>query len=195
MKSNRTILIAMGMALLLFLAACGNAEDSNATPAENNPEETTSEETEDIQPETDASEDAAEEEEGEAPSEEEAPATEEPSLKEDYLKKLNETKMEMDALQPTDNSTYAMKNVEGERFDVWDGLLNEIYQVLEKQLPEEEMEQLRVEQREWIKHRDNKAKEASLEYEGGTMEQLEYTAVLNDLTEERCFELVENYMK
>lgn len=194
MKSNRTILIAMGMALLLFLAACGNAEESNATPAENNKEETTSEETEDNQPETDASEDAAEEE-GETPTEEEAPKTEEPSLKDDYLKKLNETKKELDALQPTDESTYALKNVEGERFDVWDGLLNEIYQVLEKQLPEEEMEQLRVEQREWIKHRDNTAKEASLEYEGGTMEQLEYTAVLNDLTEERCFELVENYMK
>ncbi|MFD1173315.1 hypothetical protein ACFQ17_12300 [Oceanobacillus picturae] len=28
------------------------------------------------------------------------------------------------------------------------------------------MEQLRVEQREWIKQRDNKAEEASLEYEG-----------------------------
>ena len=78
---------------------------------------------------------------------------------------------------------------------MWDGLLNEIYAVLEEQLPVEEMEQLRKEQREWIANRDAAAKEASLKYEGGTMEQLEYVAVANKLTEERCFELVEKYMK
>ncbi|WP_225228731.1 hypothetical protein [Bacillus sp. PS06] len=42
------------------------------------------------------------------------PTTETASLKGDYLKKLNETKEEMDELRanPTDSSTYAMKNAE-----------------------------------------------------------------------------------
>ena len=116
--------------------------------------------------------------------------------KEVYLKKLNKTKKEMDKIRRNSKGeiTYALKKVEGDRFDVWDGLLNEIYEVLKKKLPSEEMDQLRKEQREWITYRDKSAKEASLKYKGGTMEQLEYTTVLNNLTEERCFELVENYM-
>ena len=74
-------------------------------------------------------------------------------------------------------------------------MLNEIYGVLKEQLTQEAMDQLRKEQREWIAERDATAKKASLKYEGGTMEQLEYVAVVNNLTEERCFELVEDYMK
>ncbi|MCM3029583.1 lysozyme inhibitor LprI family protein [Niallia sp. MER 6] len=88
-----------------------------------------------------------------------------------------------------------MKKVEGDRYDTWDGLVNEIYGVLQKQLPSDEMEQLRNEQRKWIEYRDSTAKAASLKYEGGTMEELEYVAVLGNLTEERCFELVEKYMQ
>ncbi|SES18249.1 Uncharacterized conserved protein YecT, DUF1311 family [Gracilibacillus ureilyticus] len=119
------------------------------------------------------------------------------SLKEEYLQKLNAAKQEMDKMQenPEDSSTYALKKIEGERFDVWDGLLNEVYGVLQDQLSHDKMEQLREEQREWIEYRDNTAKEASLQYEGGTMEQLEYVAVMNDLTEDRTFELVNKYMK
>lgn len=120
-----------------------------------------------------------------------------PSLKDQYLQKLHETKIEMDELRenPADESTYALKNAEGQRFDVWDALLNEIYGVLKEQLPHEEMDNLRKEQRIWIKNRDASAKEASLKYEGGTQEHLEYVVVLNNLTEERCFELVQNYMQ
>ncbi len=118
------------------------------------------------------------------------------SQKEMYLKKFSDTKREMDELRrnPEDESTYAMKKVEGDRYDSWDGLLNEIYGVLKEQLPQDEMDQLRKEQRNWIQNRDDAAKEASLKYEGGTMEQLEYVAVLANLTEERCYELVVEYM-
>lgn len=116
-------------------------------------------------------------------------------LKEDYLQKLNEAKNEWDDKEPTDSSTYAHKNLEGAKFDVWDGLLNEVYGVLEENLSEENMNQLREEQRNWLAYRDETAKEASLKYEGGTQEQLEYTAVLVNLTEERSFELVDEYME
>ncbi|MEH7347022.1 lysozyme inhibitor LprI family protein, partial [Bacillus sp. JJ1532] len=73
--------------------------------------------------------------------------------------------------------------------------LNEVYGVLKEQLTTEEMNQLRKEQRNWITYRDDTALEASLKYQGGTMEHLEYVAVLANLTEERCYELVEDYMK
>ncbi|MFD2044584.1 lysozyme inhibitor LprI family protein [Ornithinibacillus salinisoli] len=42
-----------------------------------------------------------------------------------------------------------------------------------------------------MKYRDENAKEASLKYEGGTMEHLEFVTVLANPTKERCHELVE----
>lgn len=117
--------------------------------------------------------------------------------KEKYLKKLNETKKEQDKIRGNSENliTIELKNLEGNRYDVWNGLLNEVYAVLKKQLNSDEMEKLQKEQMEWIKQRDKSALKASEKYKGGTMEHLEYTVVLNNLTEERTFELVEKYMK
>lgn len=120
------------------------------------------------------------------------------SMKEEYQQKLATIKEEVEEIRRSysnDSSTYAMKKVEGDRYDLWDGLLNEVYGVLKEQLSSEEMNQLREEQRNWITYRDDTAKEASLQYQGGTQEHLEYVVVLADLTEERCYELVEDYMK
>lgn len=120
------------------------------------------------------------------------------TMKEKYLQKLADINEEVEEIRNTysnDSSTYAMKKVEGDRYDLWDGLLNEVYGILQEQLATEEMNQLRDEQRNWITYRDVTAKEASLQYEGGTQEHLEYVVVLANLTEERCYELVEDYMK
>ena len=117
------------------------------------------------------------------------------SKKEEYLKKLNDTKKVTEELEAADSSTFALKKVENDRWEIWDELLNEVYGVLKEQLSTEEMDQLIIEQRNWIKYRDDTALEASLKYKGGTQEHLEYVAVLANLTEERCYELVANYMK
>lgn len=119
----------------------------------------------------------------------------EKSLKDTYIEKLNQTKVKADALEATDSSTYALKKVENDRFELWDDLLNEIYGVLKEQLPTNEFEQLREEQHTWIQHRDESALKASEKFKGGTQEQLEYVAVLASLTEERCFTLVEKSLK
>ena len=42
------------------------------------------------------------------------------------------------------------------------------------------MEQLRIEQREWLISRDNKAKEATQKHKGATMEQLEQVMFENN---------------
>ncbi|WP_262372536.1 lysozyme inhibitor LprI family protein [Sutcliffiella horikoshii] len=117
------------------------------------------------------------------------------SVKEKYLQQLEYTKKEAEELEATDSSTYALKKMENDRWELWDKLLNEIYGVLEAQLPSEEMDELREEQRNWITYRDDSALEASLKYKGGTQEHLEYVAVLAKLTEERCYKLVMDYMK
>ena len=118
-------------------------------------------------------------------------------MKKEYLKRLNNTKQEMAAKRKEleNESTYALKNHEGNRYDVLDKILNDIYSTLKQQLPSEKMEQLRKEQREWLILRENKAEEASRKYKGDTEELLEYVTVKNNLTEDRCFELVNNYIK
>ncbi|MCM3763711.1 lysozyme inhibitor LprI family protein [Neobacillus niacini] len=202
MNHNRNVLMGMVLVVFMILAACGKSSDdssaamgSQSTQKAESPNTPTN--TENSNDTTEA-ENIKTNEKVDAPKKEENVSTKTTaSLKEDYLKKLNATKKEMDEMRnnPIDNTTFALKKVEGDLYDVWDGLLNEIYGVLKEQLPSEEMEQLRKEQREWIDYRDRTAKAASLKFEGGTMEQLEYVAVQNNLTEERCFELVEDYMK
>ncbi len=191
--------VMVPIAALLLLAACNNSATESSTSANNEPENnsiTQNEKQENAN--TESAEAASTNNTNTTESEKDSSSNgDKVSQKEEYLTKLNAKKKEMDELRnnPEDDSTYAMKKVEGERYKAWDDLLNEIYGVLQKQLSSEEMEQLKQEQREWIENRDSKAKEASLKYEGGTMEQLEYVAVLADLTEERCFALVEGYMK
>lgn len=117
------------------------------------------------------------------------------SLKKMYEEKLNTARKQSEALQAEDDTTYSLRKTENDRWSIWDSLLNEIYGDLEKLLSEKEMDALRLEQRDWIKERDNQALKASLIYEGGTMEALEYIRVFARLTEERCYALVEKYVK
>ncbi|TLS37033.1 lysozyme inhibitor LprI family protein [Pseudalkalibacillus caeni] len=199
MKNNRKFLVGMLTAVFLILASCGNSTDESKVTLDNQPPDNNARQnTKDNSLDTDnINGNEADLPNDDLAKQEDLSSNHTESLKEEYLKKLNDTKREIDKVRNNneDETTYALKKVEGDRYDVWDGLLNEVYGVLINQLPAEEMDQLRKEQREWIDYRDHTAKEASLKYKGGTMEQLEYVTVENDLTEERCFELVEKYMR
>lgn len=124
---------------------------------------------------------------------------EEKSLsKEEYVKKLNDaekTIVDLDKKMEAATTQADMNQIQDEIFQVWDGVLNEIYGALKKQLPEAKMSKLKDEQGKWITHRDEVAKEESSEYEGGTMETLQYLITQTRLTKERSYELVNNYMK
>ncbi|MRG88113.1 DUF1311 domain-containing protein [Salinibacillus xinjiangensis] len=102
----------------------------------------------------------------------------------------------MEALRENSEATttLAMEEEEAYRYEVWDVELNKIYGILKEQLSQEQFDELREEQRNWIIQRDEKAKEASLKYKGGTMESLEYVAAQANLTRDRCYELVEDYL-
>lgn len=114
--------------------------------------------------------------------------------KEEYLKKLNDME-ESDRHSESGTTISELEEQEAERYKKWDVELNEIYEVLKEQLSTEQMDKLKDEQRNWIKHRDEAAKESSLKYKGGSTESLEYVATQASLTRERCYELVAKYMK
>lgn len=119
------------------------------------------------------------------------------SLKEKYLAKLAEVEKSVKEFDEIFDQgiQVEMTAAEGEIFSKWDMLLNEIYADLKKTLPHNDMSKLREEQRDWLEYRDEKATEEALQYKGGSMETLQYVSTQAQLTKERCYELVELYMK
>ena len=117
--------------------------------------------------------------------------------KEKYLKQLNDIENSLSDLnnQYDSGTQTEMHEAKSEILSKWDNALNEIYGVLKKQLSADEMSSLKKEQRNWINQRDKKAKEESSVFAGGTMEATIYVATQAQLTKERCYELVQKYMK
>ena len=116
------------------------------------------------------------------------------SMANNYMEKLRLMDQEVDNVGSAD-TMLEMKQASSALFKKWDDVLNEIYGVLKNQLSGSEMELLRKEQREWIVLRDTSAEESASKYKGGTMEGLEYSQTLVYMTRQRCYELVEIYMK
>ena len=79
-------------------------------------------------------------------------------------------------------------------FKAWDDMLNEVYSVLESDLPEEDMDKLREEENDWINIKEIKSKEAEDKYKGGTIAPFMALSSLVDSTKRRCYELVNEYM-
>lgn len=79
----------------------------------------------------------------------------------------------------------------------WDDFLNETYQVLRKQLTKKEMDELVLEQREWIKLRDEGAKRESFERGENDKDKEEYVRLrfLAEFTSDRTYTLITEYMK
>ena len=119
------------------------------------------------------------------------------SYKDTYISKINALEESVDN---SDNSsdlltTADMREYEYARYQKWDDMLNEIYNLLKTQLSESEMNDLKTSQVNWIKYRDESAEIEASEFEGGTMQPVTYNSALATLTKQRCYELVNTYMK
>ncbi|MBV6682416.1 DUF1311 domain-containing protein [Bacillus sp. JRC01] len=225
MKWNKRIIIILVIGILASMTACKNSESSatvqkqdetgeakaekgdttsdskaeSKQESENQEADTAESENESSQETTSSSEDDATEESDQKESQtEEGSKSNRKGIQSQYVNELDETKAkfeEEDSNQTGNESTYELKYFEDRRFEAWDAHLNEVYSVLKANLPADQFDQLKEEQRLWIKSRDASAKEASEQFKGGTHEQVEYTATLANLTEARCYDLVRTYMK
>lgn len=120
------------------------------------------------------------------------------SYKNEYINKLNSIEYSMSDLDYLYESgtTFDLVEAEGIRLKRWDDMLNEIYALLKVQLTESEMKELKSKQLNWIKYRDKTAEnEAYAESGGGSLYNVVYNGSLARLTKERCYELVNIYMK
>lgn len=116
----------------------------------------------------------------------------------EFINRLQNIQKELDALPEKKDSdagvTNAMKSYYGLGYEMYDKELNEIYAVLKKSLPPEEMEKLRTEQLKWIAMKEDKANKEAEKYKGGTFEFVALYISLYESTKERSYELVNEYM-
>ncbi|MGL4772192.1 MAG: lysozyme inhibitor LprI family protein [Clostridium sp.] len=117
--------------------------------------------------------------------------------KDQYLKKLAMVETGLSDLDYLYESgvTADMVEAEGTVLKRWDDMLNEIYKLLKVQLSKDEMDELTRKQREWIKYRDKTAENEANATGGGSFAGVQYNTTLARITKERCYELVNNYMK
>lgn len=114
-----------------------------------------------------------------------------------YLSKLSQLE---DIYENPDNayewsSTGDAAEAEYERYQAWDDMLNEIYALLKTQLSSSEMKALKNEEINWINYRDKTAENDARDFEGGSNYSVVYNGSLATTTKDRCYELVNNYMK
>lgn len=78
-----------------------------------------------------------------------------------------------------------------EMYQLWDDTLNIVWELLEADLDEADMEILRKEEREWIAARDAEVQAAGQECEGGSIQPSVEATTAADLTKARVYELAE----
>ena len=75
-------------------------------------------------------------------------------------------------------------------YQIWDDLLNELWEVLKDTLDEKTMQNLLEEQRAWITTKEAEVKKAGEAYAGGSMAPLVSNQKAAELTKKRVYELV-----
>lgn len=114
-----------------------------------------------------------------------------------YIQKLDDIEVGFSDLDHLYNSgiTSDMNKAESTKYKKWDDALNEIYNDIRNTILDSEMKVLTEKQGEWIKYRDTTAKKEASSVGGGFMSEVQYNSTLTKLTKERCYELVNTYMK
>ena len=198
-RRNLFVVMTLSAMLLVGMSACSQSSDEDAAS----------------QPESDAvsvdssadsttTSDANEKDQSKETSvESSTPEQDDPVTKvegkQKYIEKLDNIQKELDAMPDKKDSdkgvTNAMKNYYGVSYEKYDDALNEIYALLKKELSPEVMAELKTEQLQWIEEKEEKAEKERLKYEGGTFENVAWYISLYESTKDRCYELVEEYMK
>lgn len=116
-------------------------------------------------------------------------------LKEKYLAELDALTRETEETGDEDIPWIEVRKQAVEKYDLWDDKLNEIYGGLKQQLSSTEMEAVKQEERQWIKDRDAAVKQVEIEEGPGTLAPYAMTMTKLDMTRDRCYELVNLYLK
>ena len=82
-----------------------------------------------------------------------------------------------------------MNRLSGQVYQVWDDVLNELWQVLKENLDDSTMDMLLQEQRTWITNKEDEVKKAAATFNGGSMAAFAANQKAAELTKTRVYEL------
>lgn len=92
-----------------------------------------------------------------------------------------------------DTTTNSLKAVAESERKLWESELERFLGILEEKLPTEERDALFLEQKTWIREREDKAVAASRKQTGSALQELEYNRSQTETTRSRTYELAERY--
>jgi uncharacterized protein YecT (DUF1311 family) len=81
-----------------------------------------------------------------------------------------------------------------EEYNLWDTLINDIWAYLKNTLDEDMMEELTADQKVWIQQKEDSAKAAGADFEGGSMQPMVEYGDAAKSTRERVEYLLDNYV-
>ncbi len=112
--------------------------------------------------------------------------------REDYLAAIEEQSNQIkERLQQDTLKQSEMNQLVQQLYELWNGVLNDLWGKLQDSLPEEEFDKLLDEQLQWIEDKENTVKEAGKDYEGGSLYPLITISEAADITQQRVYELYE----
>lgn len=112
-----------------------------------------------------------------------------------YVKRLEELDVQIARKRTVSSDTTAntlKASAESEK-KLWETELKRILDILEKNFDAEEADALFLEQKEWIRNREDTAVEDSKKQSGSAMEEVEYNLSIAKITRERVYELANEY--
>lgn len=92
-----------------------------------------------------------------------------------------------------DTTTNSMKAAAETERKLWDAQLEKYMNRLESRLPDKEKDALFLEQKEWLRDRENEAVAVSKKQSGGALQELEYNLSVKETTRARVYELARQY--
>lgn len=118
------------------------------------------------------------------------------AMKRNYLNELSKINEKANALinGNIDDTQYEINQSSVQAYNLWNNELNKIYSNLKTTLTSEEMLKLQKEEINWIIYKEKIIKKDSVNYEGGSVYDSALNIKLANLTKERCYYLVNNYM-
>lgn len=92
-----------------------------------------------------------------------------------------------------DSTTNSLKAAAESERKLWETEMERILGILSERLTEPELEQLRQQQKDWLRNRESQAVALSQKTGGSALAELEYNLAQKDLTRDRAYELEAQY--
>ena len=110
----------------------------------------------------------------------------------DYKKRLQELDTQIQKMREEGSANvYSFKVSAETELSMWENEMNTVYGALEELMDEEDKQELKAEQQEWMKTRDENAAKAAKN--SASVDTVGYAAELVNLTRDRAYELAEEY--